>query len=390
MIAKTEKNRCSGCTACFAACPVSCITMLPDEEGFLYPVVDHEKCIGCGMCDCVCPVTKPVAMEIAPTAAWGANAKDTTLRESSSSGGVFTLLAKKVLESDGVVFGAALTEDCSKVEHIMVKNIEDLPRLQGSKYVQSDLNDAFWQAKENLESGRSVLFTGTPCQIAGLHAFLGHDYDRLLSVAVICHGVPSPLVWKRYVSYSVKKLGGKIRKAFFRSKKTGWNHFGVHLVSSSGKEQYLIAQKDAYMRLFLHNISLRPSCYQCMAKSGSCAADMIIGDFWGIENVLPNLADDKGTSLILSFTEKGTAAAIRILSQTDAYTVSDKCALEGNGAYYHSVGRPESRNAFFHDLPHTDFDALTQKYVPIEKKEKIKMQLDQMHLLKLVCKVLKK
>lgn len=390
MIVKTDKTRCSGCSACFAVCPVGCITMRPDAEGFLYPVVDQEKCIGCGNCDRVCPVTQPVSTETAPSAAWGANARDAALRARSSSGGVFTLLAKDVLESGGVVFGAALTEHCSKAEHIMAENAEQLSRLQGSKYVQSNLQDTFRQAKEKLENGRSVLFTGTPCQIAGLRAFLGRDYERLLSVAIICHGAPSPLVWERYVSHSEKKLGGKLREAFFRSKKTGWNHFGLHLVSESGKVQYLTAQKDAYMRLFLRNLSLRPSCYRCAAKSGSCAADLIIGDFWGVQNVLPDLADDMGTSLVLSFTEKGTAAAERILSQMDAYTVSAEAALEGNGAYYHSVGMPESRTAFFRDLPNTDFNALAQRYVPIGKKEKIKMQLDRMHLLDLACKVLNK
>ena len=159
MIVKTDKTRCSGCSACFAACPVGCITMRPDAEGFLYPVVDQEKCIGCGKCDRVCPVTEPSTAEAAPAPAWGANARDAALRERSSSGGVFTLLAKDVLESGGVVFGAALTEHCSKAEHIMAENAEQLSRLQGSKYVQSNLKDAFRQAKEKLENGYSVLFT---------------------------------------------------------------------------------------------------------------------------------------------------------------------------------------------------------------------------------------
>ena len=390
MIVKTDKTRCSGCSACFAACPVGCITMRPDAEGFLYPVVDQEKCIGCGKCDRVCPVTEPSTAEAAPAAAWGANARDAALRERSSSGGVFTLLAKDVLESGGVVFGAALTEHCSKAEHIMAENAEQLSRLQGSKYVQSNLKDAFRQAKEKLENGYSVLFTGTPCQIAGLRAFLGRDYERLLSVAIICHGAPSPLVWERYVSHSEKKLGGKLREAFFRSKKTGWNHFGLHLVSESGKEQYLTAQKDAFMRLFLRNLSLRPSCYRCEAKSGSCAADLIIGDFWGVQNVLPDLADDMGTSLVLSFTEKGTAAAERVLFAMDTRKVSAETALEGNSAYYHSVRMPECRAVFFQDLLRDDFDTLAKHYVPIERRERIKMKLDEMNLLEFVCKLLNK
>ena len=390
MIAKIEKNKCSGCSACFAACPNGCITMMPDEEGFLYPVVDLEKCIDCGKCDRVCPVTHPAMTEAVPTLAWGANAKDTALRERSSSGGVFTLLAKDVLKSGGVVFGAAMTEHCSKTEHIIAENDEELSRLQGSKYVQSNMNNTFRKAKAQLESGKSVLFTGTPCQIEGFRSFLGRDYERLLSVAIICHGVPSPLVWERYVSHSEKKLGGKLQEAFFRSKMTGWSRFGMHMISSSGKEQYLIAQKDAYMRLFLRNISLRPSCYYCAAKNGNCAADLIIGDFWGVQNALPKLADDKGTSLVLSFTEKGTVAVERVLSRMDACTVSAEAALEGNGAYYHSVGMPESRSAFFRDLTQMDFDALAQHYVPIGKKEKIIMLLDRMHLLNLACKVLNK
>lgn len=390
MIVKTDKNKCSGCSACFAACPVGCITMQPDADGFLYPVVDEVKCIQCGKCERVCPVSNPVLTETEPVAAWGANAGDAALRARSSSGGMFSLLAQNVLEAGGVVFGAALTEHCSKAAHIMVENAAQLSLLQGSKYVQSDLNDTFRRAKEQLENGRSVLFTGTPCQIAGLRAFLGRDYEQLLSVAIICHGAPSPLVWEHYVSHSEKKLGGRLKEAYFRSKKTGWNHFGLHLISVSGKEQYLVAQKDAYMRLFLQNISLRPSCYQCAAKSGRCAADLIIGDFWGVQNVLPELADDRGTSLVLSFTEKGTAAVVRVLADLNACAVEIEAALRGNGAYYRSVAVPERRADFFRDLPLMDFDALAQRYVPIGKKEKIKIQLDRMHLLEPVCKILGK
>ena len=151
-----------------------------------------------------------------------------------------------------------------------------------------------------------------------------------------------------------------------------------------------MAQKDAYMRLFLQNLSLRPSCYQCAAKNGQCAADLIIGDFWGVQNVFPELADDGGTSLVLSFTEKGSVAAERALAYMDVRSVAPATALEGNSAYYHSVAMPERRADFFRDLPRLDFEALAQRYVPIGKKERIKMQLDQMHLLELACKVLKK
>ena len=252
------------------------------------------------------------------------------------------------------------------------------------------MNATYKQAKTQLDYGKQVLYTGTPCQIAGLKSYLNHEYDNLTTLAIICHGTPSPFVWEKYALYCGEQLNGKLSSVFFRDKKNGWNHFGLYLKSESGKAQYKVAQKDPYLRMFLNNLSLRPSCYQSTKKSGKCGADIIIGDFWGVQNVIPDLADDKGTSLVLAFTEKGEIAVESVLGSTEARGVKPEQALIGNKAYYYSVNQPSLREDFFNDVLKLDFIELTKKYVPIENKERIKMLLDRMHLLEIVCKVLKK
>lgn len=383
-----DKTKCSGCTACVSACPTHCIEMEADREGFAYPKTDFSKCIHCGRCSTACPVEKK-QVAAPPMYALGANAKNKDVRNRSSSGGVFYYLASHLLKRGGLVYGAAMQNNCLSVRHVCIREQDEIRKIMGSKYVQSDLGNTFVQVKERLQSGTEVLFSGTPCQIGGLKTFLGKEYDNLTCVSVICHGAPSPLLWNMYVQKCSSNMGGKLLHCDFRNKKHGWNHFGMQIESASEKKRFTSAQTDPYMRMFLKNISLRPSCYRCESKNNACHADIVIGDFWGVEKRLPELADDLGTSLILVYSSKGDRlvreiANHLILRETDAET-----ALLGNRAFSGSVTEPPLRDAFFSDLQNMDFDMLARKYVSIRAKERIKLKLDELHLLELACKILR-
>lgn len=389
MIVKTDRSKCSGCTACAAACSVGCITMKADAEGFLYPVVDESRCVHCGRCDAVCPAEHPILREDRDVIAWGAKAIDEALRMESSSGGVFSLLALETLRNGGVVFGAALRDDCRSVHHIMVQKEEDLAALRGSKYLQSDLEDSFRAVKEQLQAGKQILFSGTPCQNSGLKAFLGRDYEGLLTVAIICHGAPSPKLWNHYLDHLQRESKDRIAGIRFRSKDNGWRQYQLQLLTKYGKQSVGTAGDNPYLQMFLKDQCLRQSCYQCAAKDGNCGADLILGDFWGVENVVPELDDDKGTSLVLSLTEKGKQCFSGLQALTCIEVETEK-ALQGNPAYRSSVCKPTERGSFYEDLSRMQFGEMQRKYLRLTPKQKVIRTLDKMHLLQPVCKILGK
>ena len=222
MIKIENKENCSGCHACFAACPRKCITMLADEEGFFYPQVNTQECISCGKCKAVCPIlTSQKEIREEKPDAYAVINRQEGVREKSSSGGVFYALASTIIEKNGVVFGAAF-DGRNQVVHTFIDKEKDIWRLMGSKYVQSKIGDTYLQIKSFVQAERVVLFVGTPCQIAGLKAFLGREYENLLCVDIVCHGVPSPKLWDKYVKYQEKRYGGKAERIFFRDKATGW------------------------------------------------------------------------------------------------------------------------------------------------------------------------
>lgn len=389
MIALVDKTKCTGCTACASACPEQCITMKTDEEGFVYPIVNDSQCIYCGNCKRVCPVEKQLGNP-APLYALGVIAKENNIRKKSSSGGVFYYLASQVLEQGGVVYGAAFQNRYMSVAHECIVHRGNIRKLMGSKYLQSDLDTIFITIKKQLEEGTTILFSGTPCQVSGLKSFLGKDYNNLVCVSVICHGVPSPLLWKKYVKHYLSKHHYPLTYCNFRSKKNGWRRFGIKMRTGQEKATFVSAQRDPYMRLFLKNMSLRPSCYQCHAKNNRCKADIVIGDFWGVEKQLPELADDKGTSLVLVYSAKGDILINSISNRFVCKKVSPENALLGNRAFSCSVTEPILREELFSDMKNMGFEQLAKKYVSINVKERIIILLDSMHLLELACRVLKK
>lgn len=367
-----EKSKCSGCFACVSKCPQKCIGMLCDNEGFWYPNVNKDTCISCGICEKICPVLKTeIKDNDEPLKCYAAFNNDIETQENSSSGGVFSLIAEKILSEGGVVFGAAFTEDFKAVEHIAIENKEQLPMLMGSKYLQSRIGDAYVKTKQYLDSGRQVLFSGTPCQIGGLYAYLGKDYENLITQDIICHGVPSPKVWGKYIEYREAKVSSKTNKMFFRHKKYGWKMYSVQFGFENGKEYIQTLSNDEYMRGFLANLYLRPSCYNCSFKTKKHLSDITLADFWGIENIDTSMYNRKGTSLVIINTDKGQDIFSNISDLTQK-SEDLNMAIKYNSALIKSAKYNKNRENFFEDFERFGFKKSIKKYVKTSFKSKVK------------------
>lgn len=369
MINVIRKDQCCGCSACEQICPKSCITFSEDSEGFFYPSVDVIKCIDCGLCEKICPVINQDT-ERNPTKVYAAKHKDDRIRMKSSSGGVFTCLAEQILEQGGVVFGAKFN-DIWDVVHDYAETKEDLVQFRGSKYVQSRLGDTFSKVESFLKLGRKVMFTGTPCQVAGLKKYLRKEYDNLLAVDFVCHGVPSPKIWRMYLQeitnfkgtldngtgLTTDKVDCIIKGVNFRDKSQGWKNFSFVLdaskISAVGEEDLVLSTifyENPYLKAFLDNLSLRPSCYACPARSGKSGSDITMGDFWGVENVLPDEDDNKGVSLVLAY-----SGPIMFLNNLDLVESLYEDAIKGNICISQSVAIPVNRAFFFSSLERKGF-----------------------------------
>lgn len=318
-----------------------------------------------------------------PEKVYACYSKDKDVRLSSSSGAVFSSLAEYVLEEQGIVYGVTMSDDCYSAEFISISKKEDLIKLRGSKYLQAKVGNSFKKVKEDLLSGKVVLFTGTGCQVNGLKSFLGKDYDNLICMDVICHGVPSPALWRAYAQYQEQKNGGKLKGINFRCKDDSWTDFGMKEIlgdipEDAVKKLYISKNKDAYMQMFLRDYCLRPSCYECKAKKLKMA-DLTVADFWGINDVARDMNDGMGTSLVLIRTAKGQKIFSCICNKMKMKEVSYESGVRGNPAEYKSCARPPQRENFFNDLNNMEFGELEKKYAaPIKSsygtrvKKKIK------------------
>lgn len=372
MIQINDKSKCCGCMSCVQKCPKGCIVMVEDEEGFLYPQVNSSLCTDCRLCEKICPVINQ-ANEKEPVKVYAAVNKDEKILNQSSSGAIFTLVAEKIIAEGGVVFGAAFNENW-EVCHTFVEKNEDLAKLRGSKYVQSRIGTSYRDVESFLKKGRKVLFTGTPCQISGLRKFLRKDFDNLYCLDVICHGSPSPGVWRSYLQAVMSRpkgvVGGNsvllslketpvITGISFRDKTIGWRKYGFVLQGKSASEadrntvlssnsSILLNEKvseNLYMRGFLNNLYLRPSCHNCPSRHGKSESDILLGDFWGILRRHPEFYNPQGVSLVLTYTEKGEQLFNSLDCKRMEASYDD--ALDCNINIEKDEPQPKNRASFF-------------------------------------------
>lgn len=363
MIKLDRKEECCGCSACLSVCPQSCITMREDEEGFLYPYVNEQACINCNLCNCTCPVINSLNEYKDTTDTYVAYCKDEDLRLSSSSGGIFSLLAEEVLNREGVVFGAAFDNDML-VHHIGITKSCELARLRGSKYLQSRMEATYADTEKALKNQKAVLFSGTACQIAGLKKYLKKEYDNLYSIDVLCHGTPSPKLWKKYLAWREQKAGAFVKDISFRNKEKGWKSYSLKITFKNNKEYKEPFYTDPYMQLFLSDICLRPSCHDCRFKGVNRPSDITLGDCWGIENYMPEMDDNKGVSVVLLHTDKGR----RLLDLADTRLCKNsaelKCALSPDSDSRRSVEMHPKRAEFFTKLDIETMEGLIRFIMP--------------------------
>lgn len=358
---KVNKNTCCGCSACAQKCPKGCISMSPDPfDGFLYPSVNTRSCVDCGLCERVCPVEIQRRPSNAVEALAVQNENGDVLSK-SSSGGAFSLLAEKIIADGGVVFGARFDKEWQVIVDY-TESLEGLASYRGSKYVQASAGTSYTDARRFLEAGRPVLFSGTPCQIAGLKSYLGREYDNLLTIDVICHGVPSPMVWAEYL-----KEQGTIDQISFRDKSTGWKNYSVFVGNT-----YESYQKNNYMNAFLSNIDLRFSCSSCGFKGGKSGSDITIGDFWGIDKIKPEIDNDKGLCCIIINTEKGEQAC-RGLHVSGVFPIEQ--IKQYNTSYVTPSKHNINRSFFFDKIRKTSFSSAFQKTVSASMMGRIERKI---------------
>lgn len=298
----TDKYDCCGCSACVQVCTKQCISLNSDTQGFLYPVINKEICIECGLCEKVCPCENQSESRI-PIKVYAAINPDDDIRMGSSSGGVFSLLAEAIVEQNGVVFGARFNDNW-EVIHDYTESKEGIVAFRGSKYVQSFIGNTYKQAYEFLKAGRKVLFSGTPCQIAGLKLYLRREYDNLITIDVVCHGVPSPDVWSSYLKY-INPEKKKITSINLRDKTRGWKKYSYKIVAEGEPLFDGYASSSLYLQGFSLNLTLRPSCFKCPAKGLKSRSDLTLADCWGIQYIQNIKDDDKGVSAVVVNTQKG-------------------------------------------------------------------------------------
>lgn len=357
-----EKKLCTGCTTCMNICPKKAISFEKNEEGFKYPVIDQSKCINCGLCKKRCPVINK-KKNISVNKCYAGYNNDSIERLNSSSGAIFSIIANYVLEDGGIVVGAAFDSN-NKLKHVAIDSKNKLDQLKKSKYLQSDLGNIFEYIKEQLKE-RKVLFVGTPCQVAGLKSFI--DSSNLITIDLFCHGVPSPKLFRKYIEEIEHKYNDKLIDYDFRDNCTGWENYSNKAIF---RKNEIITNKrnNDYMKLFLSDVALRESCYNCNFKLGNKYSDITLGDFWGIKDIYSEMYMRDGVSAIIINTNVG----IRIFDTIKNKITYRECTLNdiivGNPMLEISTKRPSDRELFFNDLDNKNFHILTKKYV---KKDSI-------------------
>lgn len=346
------KNLCSGCGACAAACPKNCIEMTADSEGFRYPIIEQAQCVSCQTCETVCPIISPPHLSQETTAV-AAQSQNNVIRKESSSGGVFSALAEYVLTKGGLIC-AAIYDEKQRVSHIIIDKPDGIRAMCGAKYAQSRAENCFSRIKKELQEDRYVLFVGTPCQTAGLSQYLGRTYETLILVDMICHGVPSPKVWEKYLRerQASDAPQSEFQNINLRDKESGWSRYSysVKIQYRNGVVYQMPQGQDWFMRGFVQNLFLRPSCSQCSSKGIERCSDLTLGDCWGIWDIAPEFDDNRGTSLVLIHSKKGQQLWDNISSGFRTCSLStDQAIAQNPSAVSSSVPHP-NREQFFNGL----------------------------------------
>ena len=345
-----NENSCVGCAACYNICKENAISMEYNNEGFLYPVIDKSGCINCRACSKVCPGNRQNEQRSEEKSykkiAYQYSSKSEKTLENSSSGGAFEAIAREVFSLGGVVFGAAFDEKFG-ARHIYISDSTQLFQIMRSKYVQSELGNTYAVVRQFLEEGRPVLFSGTPCQVAGLSLFLRKKYNNLYLVDFVCHGVPSSEVWKSFIEEKEREQGSTVTDVSFRDKRNGWKEFGTSIKFANGEEYFEAHYVCAYMRAFLCDLILRRCCYHCLFKGENRYSDITLADFWGCDKEYPEMFNAKGSSLLIVNSLKGQEVISKIETSGFLCEVDMTRALLNNPAYYHSVGYNKKRDKFF-------------------------------------------
>lgn len=365
-----DNSNCTGCSACYNVCPVDAIEMQPDSiEGFYRPVIDGNKCIRCLKCEKSCPIISPLVSNEESNTIYAVWNTDDKVRELSSSGGVFSALADYILECGGAVIGAAYDENLS-LHHILIDRNDGLPKLRASKYIQSEIGSIFRQAVQILQTGRKVLFCGTPCQIAGFKGFLGKkNYDNLVLVDFICHGVPSPKFFHRYIQWLEKRYG-HITDFSFRNKNRGW-YDAVRCIHMGSEKGFVKGIYDAYCIGFYRSNCLQESCYNCQFLGLKRNSDITISDFWGIGKKLPFGHKEeikKGVSMVMINSNVGRVTFSKLKDHIEYCERTIGEVIQGNHSLIQSPLRPTSRSTFYIDLDSLYFDTFLKKYLYPDKK----------------------
>ena len=359
MVEVLEKERCTGCTACMNNCPKGAITFEESNDGFKYPVINQNKCIDCGLCKKTCPVLNTKENK-SINKCYVAYNKNINERLNASSGSLFSTIADYILDKKGIVVGAAF-DDNNHLKHIAIEKKKDLEPLRKSKYLQSDLGNIFKYIKEQTKT-RKVLFVGTPCQVSGLKSLI-KNCDNLIAIDLFCHGVPSPKLFKKYVEELEKDNNDKLINYDFRDNTTGWDNYSNTAVFKN-KNITELQRNNKYMQLFLSDIALRESCYDCNFKLGNKYSDITLGDFWGVKNQYPEMYNKEGVSAIIINTKIGQELFSNIKSSLEYKDCDIDNIISGNPSLIKSSNRPDNRDEFFKDLNQLSINELAKKYVP--------------------------
>lgn len=361
MIEITDKSSCCGCWACYNACPKHCITMVEDNEGFRYPKVNIDECIDCGVCKKVCPLLKPKMNDEVPIN-YTIQQKDKNVLRTSTSGGFFTAIAKYAIEQGGVVFGAAFDNDM-ELRHSYSETFEGCEKFRGSKYVQSLIGDTYKQAKSFINAGRLVVFSGTPCQIAGLYGFLrGRQYENLITVDLVCHGTPSPLLLRKYFAFHASIAGSSIKDYRSRDKYYGYDYSTSTIwFEDKTKSYHKGKESDMMLGLYFKNICSRPSCYTCHFKTLNRISDITIFDCWDASSVSSKFSKEGATNVFIH-TPKGNDVFNKIKNAFIYAQPDIEEVIKRDGVMIKNfVPMNNARTQFFEDLNNLPFKTIQDK-----------------------------